>query len=52
VYGGAPALGMQRQALHAQRLEFVHPHTGEALAFRASPPEDIASAWACIDRSA
>ncbi len=49
VYGGAPALGLQRQALHATRLDFVHPVTGEALAFRQSPPEDFAAAWSQID---
>ncbi|HEX6705446.1 MAG TPA: RluA family pseudouridine synthase [Albitalea sp.] len=48
VYGGAPALGMQRQALHAQRLEFTHPASGEAMAFRADPPADFAAAWARI----
>ncbi|HUV31813.1 MAG TPA: RluA family pseudouridine synthase [Acidobacteriota bacterium] len=30
-----------RQALHARRLEFVHPSTGEALQFDSEPPEDI-----------
>jgi len=52
VYGGAPALGMQRQALHAQRLEFTHPASGDALSFRAEPPADFAAAWAQIDTSA
>ena len=28
VYGGRPALGMTRQALHATRLAFVHPVVG------------------------
>ena len=28
VYGGAPALGLQRQALHAERLRLQHPHSG------------------------
>jgi 23S rRNA pseudouridine1911/1915/1917 synthase len=45
VYGGRPALGMQRQALHAARLEFVHPILQRPLAFDAPPAADFASAW-------
>ncbi|MEO7151939.1 MAG: RluA family pseudouridine synthase [Burkholderiaceae bacterium] len=45
VYGGVPALGMTRQALHAVRLDLVHPDTGESLRFDAEPPEDFARAW-------
>jgi 23S rRNA pseudouridine1911/1915/1917 synthase len=45
VYGGKPALGMTRQALHATRLGFVHPVSGEAMSFEAPPPADLASAW-------
>ena len=45
VYGGRPALGMMRHALHATRLGFVHPATGEPLAFDSAPPADLASAW-------
>ena len=41
VYGGAPAGALGRQALHAMRLAFVHPITGQALAFRAPAPDDI-----------
>jgi 23S rRNA pseudouridine1911/1915/1917 synthase len=44
LYGGAPALGLARQALHAARLGFVHPVTGAALAFAASPPSDLGAA--------
>ena len=32
--------GFRRQALHAERLAFVHPVTGEALAFAAARPAD------------
>jgi 23S rRNA pseudouridine1911/1915/1917 synthase len=39
---------MARQALHAQRLAFRHPTTGEALAFEAPLPEDLAAAWATV----
>jgi 23S rRNA pseudouridine1911/1915/1917 synthase len=45
-YGGRVALDMARQALHACRLAFAHPHTGEALAFTADPPQDMLSALA------
>ena len=31
----------RRQALHAERLAFVHPATGEALAFEAPRPPDL-----------
>jgi 23S rRNA pseudouridine1911/1915/1917 synthase len=48
VYGGAPALGLNRQALHATRLAFSHPITGEALAFDRAPPQDLAQAWATV----
>jgi len=44
LYGGAPAAGMQRQALHAWRLAFAHPVTGQALVFKAPLPEDFQSA--------
>ena len=45
VYGGAAALGMQRQALHAVRLALAHPTTHEALSFDCPPPSDFAQAW-------
>jgi 23S rRNA pseudouridine1911/1915/1917 synthase len=45
VYGGAPGLGMQRQALHAVKLEFEHPILGGTLSFQAPPPADFAAAW-------
>ena len=46
LYGGAPAAGLQRQALHARRLAFQHPITGEPLAFEAPLPPDLAAALA------
>lgn len=45
VYGGRPALGMTRQALHATQLGFTHPASGAALSFTSLPPADLASAW-------
>ncbi|MBY0453474.1 MAG: RluA family pseudouridine synthase [Burkholderiaceae bacterium] len=44
LYGGAPAVGMQRQALHAFRLALVHPLTGESLDLRAPLPADMVQA--------
>ncbi len=35
------AAGLQRQALHAAVLGFVHPVTGEALRFQTAPPADM-----------
>ena len=46
LYGGAPAAGMARQALHAERLALAHPVTGKPLAFRAPLPADLAAALA------
>lgn len=41
LYGGAPALGLQRQALHAFRLGLVHPHTGQPIQCEAPLPPDM-----------
>lgn len=54
VYGGRLALpagasdelvatlrGFRRQALHATKLEFVHPGNSEALSFEVAPPADF-----------
>jgi 23S rRNA pseudouridine1911/1915/1917 synthase len=46
LYGGAPAAGMARQALHAYRLAFEHPATGRMLEFQASLPSDLRQALA------
>ena len=46
LYGGAAAAGMQRQALHAIRLAFVHPVSHQALEFHAPLPADMAAALA------
>ncbi len=46
LYGGTPAAGLRRQALHAFRLAFTHPVTGQALAFQAAVPQDLADALA------
>ena len=44
LYGGAPAAGMVRQALHAYRLAFIHPVTGTPMVFASATPPDLASA--------
>jgi 23S rRNA pseudouridine1911/1915/1917 synthase len=44
LYGGAETAGMHRQALHAFRLAFAHPVTGQALEFRSAPPADFTGA--------
>jgi 23S rRNA pseudouridine1911/1915/1917 synthase len=48
LYGGKPALGLQRQALHATRLGFAHPLDGRWLSLHAPLPADLAQAWATI----
>ena len=44
VYGGVPMGGMSRQALHAWRLAFEHPITGERIDLTSDWPEDMAQA--------
>ncbi len=44
LYGGAPGLGLTRQALHALRLAFEHPITQEPMAFEVALPVDLQSA--------
>ena len=48
VYGGAPALGLERQALHAARLGLDHPASAARLAFDEPLPADLAQAWAAV----
>ncbi len=50
---GAPLLSavrrvIQRQALHAGRLSFTHPRSGEALSFSSPLPEDMAGLCALL----
>ncbi len=53
-YGADPALarslGLQRQWLHATRLGFVHPGSGERVFFDSSYPEDLSEALERITR--
>ena len=48
LYGGKPALGLARQALHATELGFEHPASGAAVLFQAPLPADLAAAWAQV----
>ena len=48
LYGGAPAAGLGRQALHAFRLAFVHPVTQAALELRSLPPVDLVQAFQAL----
>jgi 23S rRNA pseudouridine1911/1915/1917 synthase len=52
VYGGArariPGLDVPRPMLHAARLGFVHPVTGERLRFDAEPPADFLAVLAAL----
>lgn len=45
-YGGRTAYGLERQFLHAHRLAFDHPGSGERLAFSSELPADLAAALA------
>jgi 23S rRNA pseudouridine1911/1915/1917 synthase len=45
-YGTAGEYGLERQFLHAARLAFPHPVTGEAVDFTSPLPEDLAGALA------
>jgi len=40
-YGGAGRYGLERQFLHAHRLSFRHPQSGEQLSFTSPLPEDL-----------
>jgi 23S rRNA pseudouridine1911/1915/1917 synthase len=42
-------LDFPRQALHAARLGFTHPRTGEKLSFETPPPEDMAALIATLE---
>jgi len=45
-YGRAGLLGLERQFLHAERLAFRHPATGEAVDLRSPLPPDLAAVLA------
>lgn len=41
LYGGSADAGLARQALHARRLAFEHPVTGQFMDFRSAVPQDM-----------
>ena len=43
-YGGERKYGLARPFLHAHRLSFAHPDSGEAMAFCSELPADLAAA--------
>jgi 23S rRNA pseudouridine1911/1915/1917 synthase len=43
-YGGELRYGLERPFLHAHRLAFVHPVSGEAMAFTSGLPADLEQA--------
>jgi len=48
--GAAAARGARRTMLHARRLAFAHPTTGEPMELRAEPPEDFRAVVAALER--
>ena len=48
VYGGKPALGLSRQALHAWHLLLPHPVTGVPVAVCCAPPPDFETGWLAV----
>jgi 23S rRNA pseudouridine1911/1915/1917 synthase len=46
-YGRPQELGLERQFLHAARLAFPHPFTGERVDVHSSLPGDLAAALQC-----
>jgi 23S rRNA pseudouridine1911/1915/1917 synthase len=50
-YGQAGEYGLERQFLHAARLAFVHPVTGEAVDVSSPLPEDLEAALAAAGGS-
>jgi 23S rRNA pseudouridine1911/1915/1917 synthase len=50
-YGTAGQLGLSRQFLHAARLAFEHPVTGEPIDVVSSLPEDLVAALECAERA-
>jgi 23S rRNA pseudouridine1911/1915/1917 synthase len=50
VYGRAGELGLERQFLHATRLAFAHPFTGEPVDVRSPLPPDLEAAVSAARR--
>ena len=41
LYGGPADLSAPRMALHAAKIEFLHPKTNERMSFESELPEDF-----------
>jgi 23S rRNA pseudouridine1911/1915/1917 synthase len=50
-YGGSPSHGLARQFLHASRLAFTHPITGEAIDVSSPLPDDLETGLVAARRS-
>jgi 23S rRNA pseudouridine1911/1915/1917 synthase len=50
-YGVAGRYGLERQFLHAQRLTFDHPVTGEPIDVRSALPDDLVAALERAERA-
>ena len=50
-YGTSPQYGLERQFLHAAKLSFPHPRTGEPVEAAAPLPEDLHAALAAARRA-
>jgi 23S rRNA pseudouridine1911/1915/1917 synthase len=48
-YGRRGVYGLERQFLHAERLAFEHPITGESVDIRSPLPDDLAAALALAE---
>ncbi|MCW2962493.1 MAG: pseudouridine synthase, RluA family [Thermoleophilia bacterium] len=51
VYGSCPQFGLERQFLHAAKLTFPHPRTGEPVEVASPLPEDLQEALAAARRA-
>jgi 23S rRNA pseudouridine1911/1915/1917 synthase len=51
MYGRPRELGLGRQFLHARRLAFTHPITGEAVDVSSPLPPDLEAALATLRES-
>ncbi|MGH9102390.1 MAG: RluA family pseudouridine synthase [Acidimicrobiales bacterium] len=47
-YGGGAAFGLRRPFLHADRLELLHPSTGQRLAWASELPAELAAVLAAL----
>jgi 23S rRNA pseudouridine1911/1915/1917 synthase len=48
LYGGPPSPGLTRQFLHAAKLGFISPASGQRIEAESPLPEDLARAWAAV----